>query len=137
MKTKRRKHKEAKARSIAARAAKKVQTKVGSESKTTDVALTSGPPKKKLESNNPPSRMLASERPLPTKQQPGDLLDGGGPKRQGRSQKESKVTDAKVNQESKRIETGKKRKEVMIPATGNRETILIHFRQLQCDQRRP
>ncbi|KAF9783270.1 hypothetical protein BJ322DRAFT_1021975 [Thelephora terrestris] len=46
MKAKRQKHKAAKARSIAARAAKKQQTTAGSESETSDAALTPDPPKK-------------------------------------------------------------------------------------------
>ena len=48
MKAKRQKHKAANARSIAARAAKELQTEVGSEGETSDIAPTADPPKNKL-----------------------------------------------------------------------------------------
>ena len=112
MKAKRQKHKAAKARSIAARSAKKLQTKVGSASES-DVAPTVGAPEKKLKLDRSSSRNLASQRPPPTKQRVG-VLDEGRPKGQGRPPKEPKVTGAKTNSRLKLVDMGQKRKEVII-----------------------
>jgi hypothetical protein len=106
MKTKRQKHKAAKARSIAASAAKKLEIEAGSESETDDVAQTAEPPKKKPK--------LVKQHPLSTKQKSDDRPDGNEPKRQRESLKEPQSTDTKTSAKSKPVEKRKKRKEVTI-----------------------
>jgi len=105
MKTKRQKHKAAKARSIAARAVKKLVTKAGSDSETNDVAQTVEPRGKnpKLERPSPPGN-LVKRYPLPAKQKPDDRPTG--------SLRGSQTADAKVKLKSKLAREGKKRKEV-------------------------
>ena len=104
MKTKRQKHKAAKARSIAASAAKKLDIEAGSGSETNNAAQTAEPPKKKSK--------LVKQHPLPTKQKSDDRPDG--PKRQLKPLKEPQVTDTKPSAKSKPVEKRKKRKEVTI-----------------------
>jgi len=93
MKAKRQKHKAAKARSLTARAAKKLETKASSDSETNDVTQTIEPlgKKPKLERPSSPEKLV---------------------KRQTRSSKGSQTTDAKVKLKSKLAGEGKKRKEV-------------------------
>lgn len=104
MKAKRQRHKAAKARSIAVRAAKKLQAKAGSDSETSDVAPTAGPPKKKPKLD----RGLASQRPPPENQPPGDVLDESRSKKQGRSPKAPKLKGAKAGSKPKLVEIRKR-----------------------------
>jgi hypothetical protein len=101
MKTKRQKHKAAKARSIAARAAKKQQKTAGSESETSDVAPTPDPPKKKPKLERSSPRKSVNQPPLPAKQTPGVALDKSRSRTQGTLPRESKVTDVKTKLRSK------------------------------------
>jgi hypothetical protein len=113
MKTKRQKHKAAKARSIAARAAKKLEMEASSESETNSVAQAAEPPKKKpkLERLSSPGK-LVKQHPLP-KQKPDDRSDGNRLGRQPKeSPKESQATDAKTSTKSGPVGGRKKRKEV-------------------------
>ena len=63
MKAKRQKHKAAKARSIAAKTAKKLKAKAGSESETSDVTPMAEPPKKmtKLKRPSSPGKLVELE----------------------------------------------------------------------------
>ena len=104
MKTKRRKHKAAKARSIAAREVKKLETVADSESETNDVTRTPKPPKKKPKLSLPSSPgKLVKPRPPPTKRKADDQPGGVRLKRQPRSPKASQVTDAKTSTKSKPV----------------------------------
>ena len=110
MKTKRQKHKAAKARSIAARAAKKLETKAGSESETDELVRTVEPPKKKPKLDLPSSPgKSVKPHPPSTKHKPdAGALDKAQFKRQHRSPKVSQAADSS----SQPIEKRKKRKEV-------------------------
>ena len=110
MKAKRQKHKTAKARSIAARAAKKLQRKADSESETSDVATVARPPKKKLKLGRSTSRKLPSQHSPLTKPQTVDVQEENRLKRQGKSPKEPKIMGVKSNPKPKLVGTGKKRK---------------------------
>ena len=110
MKTKRQKHKAAKARSIAARAAKRLETKAGSESKTDELVRTVEPPKKKPKLDLPSSPgKSATPHPPSTKHKPNaGALDEAQLKRKHRSPKVSQATDSSPQP----IEKRKKLKEV-------------------------
>ena len=110
MKTKRQKHKAAKARSIAARAAKKLETKAGSESETDELVRTVEPPKKKPKLDFPSSPgKSVKPHPPSTKHEPETgTLDEAQLKRKHRSPKVSQATDSSPQP----IEKRKKRKEV-------------------------
>ena len=112
MKAKRQKHKAAKARSISARAAKKLQTEVGSEDETSDVAPTADPPKKKLKLERSSPRKLVNQHPPAAKKTPGVAVDHSRLKTHGRSPRESKVTDMETKLKSKLVEKRGKQKEV-------------------------
>ena len=113
MKTKRQKHKAAKARSIAIKTAKKLETEDGNTSKTNGIAQTIEPPKKKQKLERPSSPSKSTKQnPLSAKPQPDDRPDGDRLKRQPSFSKESRTTDAKANLKSKSGEKRKKRKEV-------------------------
>ena len=109
MKTKRRKHKTAKARSIAAREAKKLGTTADSESETNDTARTPEPPKKKPKLGLPSSHgKLVKPHPRPAKRKPDEIPSG----EQHRPSKESIATNAMTNSKPQPVERKKKRKEV-------------------------
>jgi hypothetical protein len=114
MKTKRQKHKEGKARSIATRAAKKSEAESSDESEASDVARTAEPPKKKPKLNLPSSPgRLAKPHPPPIKRKPDTgITNKTRSKTQHKPSKESQVTDEKAIPESQRVEKRKKRKEV-------------------------
>ena len=114
MKTKREKHKAAKARSIAARAAKKLETEASSESETNDVIRTVEPPKKKLKLGLPSSPgKLVKSHPSPTKRKLGaSIPDEARLKKQHKVSKEPQAVDTKTNQKSQPVDKKKKRKEV-------------------------
>jgi len=107
MKAKRQKHKAAKARSIAAKAAKKLKVKAGGESETNDIASTTEPPKKKPKLEHP---LSLGQNPLYVKQKSDDQPEEDPPRRKLKPSKGSQTTDAKTNLESK--PANKKRKEV-------------------------
>ena len=110
MKNKRQKHKAAKARSIAARAAKKSETKAGSESGTDGLVRTVDPPKKKPKLDLPSSPgKSVKPHPPSTKHKPDPSAPNEAQlKRQHRPPKVSQATDLSPQP----IEKRKKRKEV-------------------------
>jgi len=113
MKAKRQKHKAAKARSIAAKAAKKLKVKASGESETNDIASTTEPPKKKPKLERPLSPgKLVGQNPLYAKQKSDDRPEGDPLRRKLKPSKDSHATDAKTNLKSKPTDK-KKRKEVM------------------------
>ena len=113
MKAKRQKHKAAKARSIAAKAAKKLKLKASSESETNDIASATEPPKKKPKLERPLSPgKLVGQKPLYAKQKSDDRPQGDPLRRKLKPSKDSQTTDAKVNLKSKPTDKKKKRKEV-------------------------
>ena len=110
MKAKRRKHKVGKARSITAKAAKKLEKKPGSEPEPDDVVQTVGPPKKKpkLQSPSSPGKRNRSS----TKQKPNCQFGKDSQEQQPGSMKT--LTVGEINPKSKPMEKRKKRKEVTI-----------------------
>ena len=112
MKSKRQKHKAAKGRSIAAKAAKKLKVKAGGESKANDIASTTEPPKKKPKLERPLSPgKLIGQTPLYVEQKSDDQPEEDPPRRKLKASKDSQTTDAKMNLKSKPTNK-KKRKEV-------------------------
>ena len=111
MKAKRQKHKAAKARSIAARTAKKLQTKAETEPETSEVASLADSPKNRVKLSRSSSRDAANNRPPVTKRRLLDVPGESKSKGRGRS---SKVTGTRMNSKSKLVGMGKKRKEVII-----------------------
>jgi len=108
MKTKRRKHKAAKARSMAAREAKKLGTAADpSVSETNDAARAPEPPKKKpkLSLLSSPGK-LVKPHTQPTRRKPDEVPSG----KPHRPSKESASTDAMINSESQLLEKRKKQK---------------------------
>ena len=133
MKTKRQKHKAAKARSIAARAAKKLESEAGSESETNDVVRTVEPPKKKpkLDLPSPPKKPVKPHPPATKLKSDAIIPKEARSKRQHAALKESQATDAKTNPKSQPVEKRKKRKEVTDSFTphpySELRVVLIHL----------
>lgn len=131
MKAKRQKHKAAKARSIAARTAKKLQTKVETEPETSHGAPLVDPPKNRVKLSRSSSRNAPNKRPPTAKQRPLNIPGESGSKGRGRLPKEQKLTDVRTNSRSKLVELRKKRKEVITFTHQKPRTILIHLRSLR------
>ena len=113
MKAKRQKHKAGKARSIAAKAAKKLRVGADSESETNDIASATEPPKKKSKLERPLSPgKLVEQNPLYVKQKSDDRPEGDPLRRKLKPPKESQTTGAKTNLKFKPTDEKKKRKEV-------------------------
>ena len=125
MKIKRQKHKAAKARSIAAKGAKEPETKANGESKTSEIARTIEPPKKKPKLGRPSSHgKLVGKKPLFIKQKPDGLSDGNPPKREPASLNEFRPTGAKMDLKSRR--TDKKRGKKEVPSCFPSALVIIH-----------
>ena len=110
MKAKRRKHKVGKARSMTAKAAKKLEERTGSEPEPNDAVQTIEPPKKKPKLQPPSS--AGKQNRSSVKQKPDYQL---GEDLQGQQPVSMKtLAVGKMNLRSKPAERRKKRKEVTI-----------------------